>query len=186
MSLSPKDITIAITVFNRRKYLVQCIASALAQTAPARVIVVEDCGPDAGMEDFVKGEFGSRIEYIRNPSRRGIFGNLNSCMENCGTPWVSILADDDYLPPGFVEAVIALEEQAPGCALYFGQTQLVTETDEPMPDGGRLPMTVPWRRIELADALNTTPLPFPGHILNVKTAQAEGSFNECSQFCGDW
>jgi hypothetical protein len=186
MSVSANDITIAITVFNRRKYLIQCIKSALEQTMPVRVVVIEDCGPDPELQAFAKQEFGSRIEYIRNPRRRGIFGNLNSCIENCQTPWVSILADDDYLPPGFVEGVVDVANKAPGCAFYFGQTQLVSETGEPVRDGMRPPMTAPWRKVELEDALITTPLPFPGHILNVKIALAEGGFNETSQFCGDW
>ena len=99
----PADqITIAVTVFGRRTYLRQAVASALDQTVPVRVIVVEDCGPDPTLEAFVRKEFGSRIEYFRNQRRRGIFGNWNACMDLCQTAWLSILHDDDYLAPGFV------------------------------------------------------------------------------------
>ena len=79
--LSADQITIAITVFNRRQYLQQAISSALRQTCPVRVMVVEDCGPDPGLEAFVRAEFGSRIEYHRNPRRRGLFDNWNACTE---------------------------------------------------------------------------------------------------------
>ncbi len=54
-NLSAGDITIAVTVFNRRKYVKQAIASALGQTRPVRVIVVEDCGPDPGLEHYESG-----------------------------------------------------------------------------------------------------------------------------------
>jgi glycosyltransferase involved in cell wall biosynthesis len=175
-----------VTVFDRRKYVKQAVASALSQTAPVRVIVVEDCGPDSGLETLVRQEFGSRIEYIRNPRRRGLFGNWNASLDYCPTPWLSILHDDDYLAPGFVDALLALSRQAPDCGLYFGQTQLVNEAGEPFPDGMRPPLTVPWRRVELADTLVTTPFPFPGHIFRVDYARALGGFRESSQFCGDW
>lgn len=185
MNLAAAQITIAITVFNRRKYLKQAITSALNQTAPVRVIVVEDCGPDAGLEPSVRQEFGSQITYFRNPRRRGLFGNWNACLDYCQTPWMSILHDDDFLSPGFVEALLELNRQAPDCGLYFGQTQLVNEQGETVADA-RPPMKVPWRRVELADTLNTTPFPFPGHLFRVADARALGGFRESSQFCGDW
>ena len=186
MSLSAAQITIAVTVFDRRKFVKQAIASALNQTTPARVIVVEDCGPDSGLERFVRQEFGSRIEYIRNPRRRGLFGNWNACLDYCRTPWLSILHDDDYLAPGFVEAVLDISRQAPDCGLYFGQTQLVTEAGEPFPDATRPRLAVPWRRVEIADTLRNTPFPFPGQVFAVEYARSLGSFRKTSQFCGDW
>ena len=79
--MSPENITIAITVYNRRQYVKQAIASALDQTAPVRVTVVEDCGPDPTLESWVKAEFGPRIDYFRNPRRRGLFDNWNACVE---------------------------------------------------------------------------------------------------------
>jgi glycosyltransferase involved in cell wall biosynthesis len=186
MNLSAEDITIAVTVFSRREYVKQAVASALDQTRPVRVIVVEDCSPDTGLEQFVRQEFGSRIEYWRNPRRRGLFGNWNACLDYCRTPWLSLLHDDDYLAPGFIEAVLDLSRQAPDCGLYFGQTQLVNEAGEPYPDNMRPRMTVPWRRVELADTLVTTPFPFPGQVFRVEHARSLGGFREASQFCGDW
>jgi hypothetical protein len=47
-------------------------------------------------------------------------------------------------------------------------------------------MKVPWRRVELADILVTTPFPFPGHLFRVDYARELGGFRETSQFCGDW
>ena len=130
--MRPENITIAITVYNRRQYVKQAIASALDQTAPVRVMVVEDCGPDPTLQGFVKAEFGSRIEYLRNPRRRGLFGNWNACMELCRTEWLSILHDDDFLAPDFVEAMLKIEAEAPGLDLYFGQTVVVNERGEPV------------------------------------------------------
>jgi hypothetical protein len=186
MSLSADQITIAITVYNRRQYLKQAIASALNQTVPVRVIVVEDCGPDLQLRQFVHREFGDRVEYLRNPYRRGLFDNWNAAMEHCRTPWLSILHDDDYLAPCFAEAMVALSHTAPDCGLFFGQTQIVNDQNEPIQEGMRPPMHTPWRRITLADTVDNTPFPFAGQLFRLEHAQAVGGFNVASQFAGDW
>src|SRR5258706_4019098 len=72
MELRPEHITIAVTVYSRRDYVLAAVRSALEQTVPVNVIVVEDCGPDAGLRDFITGEFGGRIQYFRNQKNRGL------------------------------------------------------------------------------------------------------------------
>src|SRR5262245_35961819 len=62
MTLTPHDITIAITVYDRREFLEHAIESALNQTVPVKVMVVEDCGPDLAMRPFIESKYGSRIE----------------------------------------------------------------------------------------------------------------------------
>jgi glycosyltransferase involved in cell wall biosynthesis len=186
MGISADQITIAITVFNRRKYLKQAIASALDQTMPARVIVVEDCGPDPTLQAYVKAEFGDRINYIRNPRRRGLFGNWNACIEYCQTPWLSILHDDDYLAPNFIETMIRTAALAPGKSLYFGQTTVVNVSGQPSPLYCAELMTQPWRGLSLTEILYLTPFPFAGNIFLVADARAVGGFREFSQYCGDW
>jgi glycosyltransferase involved in cell wall biosynthesis len=186
VNLSAAQITIAVTVFNRRKYLKQAIASALDQTAPVRVMVVDDCGPDPSLEAFVRQAFGSRIEYVRNPRRRGLFGNWNACLDYCRTPWLSLLHDDDYLAPGFAQAMVDLSVQAPDCGLYYGTTEYISEGGESLDLHVYPPMATPWRRVDLAETLRTTPMPFPGHIFRVDYARELGGFRESSQFCGDW
>jgi glycosyltransferase involved in cell wall biosynthesis len=185
MSLLAHQITIAVTVYNRRQFVKQAVASALDQTVPVRVIVVEDCGPDPTLESFVKDEFGSRIEYIRNPSRRGLFGNWNACMGLCATEWLSILHDDDYLAPGFVEAIIELARQAPGQALYLGQSVVVDEEGQPLAGNKLRPLNGDWKRIGLQDIV-FGPFPFPGHVFKVSAARELGGFRESSYYCGDW
>jgi glycosyltransferase involved in cell wall biosynthesis len=186
MSMTADQITIAITVYSRRQYLRQAIASALNQTVPVQVIVVEDCGPDSGMQDFVKTEFGDRVKYFRNPKRRGLFGNWNACMDHCQTRWLSILHDDDYLAPRFVESMIQLSQLSPESGLYFGETQIVDQDGQPHPDYPLQLMESAWRRIDLEDSIWLTPFPFPGHLFRIEDATALGGFRETSQYCGDW
>jgi len=183
--MDPTQLTIAVTVYNRRQFIKQAIASALNQTIPVRVIVVEDCGPDPTLASFIKGEFGPKIDYIRNPRRRGLFGNWNACLEVCPTAWLSILHDDDYLAPGFVEAIIDLTRHAPGHALYLGESIIVNEQGQPEARYSRPPMTGDWQEIGLRDILYA-PFPFPGHVFNASIAKELGGFRDGSYFCGDW
>src|SRR5258706_4301807 len=120
MNISADQITIAVTVFNRRDYVQQAIDSALSQTVPVRVMVVEDCGPDPTLQKFIQGKFGSRIEYHRNARRRGLFDNWNACMEHCQTPWLSILHDDDFLNENFIASMLDVMTNASVRGFYFG------------------------------------------------------------------
>ena len=165
--------------------MLRAVASALNQTRPVRVLVVEDCGPDPGLEAFVRGEFGDRISYIRNPRRRGLFDNWNACLELCPTEWLSILHDDDVLDPCFVESMIELNGLAPDCGLLCGHTRLFDTEGRLLQVCPPLP-GAPWRRLELKDVSWMTPFPFAGHLFRVADARAVGGFRASSQFCGDW
>jgi glycosyltransferase involved in cell wall biosynthesis len=184
--LRPEDITIAVTVYSRREFVLGAIQSALDQTMPVKVMVVEDCGPDSTLQEFVLREFGSRIEYIRNPRNRGLFDNWNACLEYCRTPWLSILHDDDLLRPVFVEAMLSLAKAAPGRSLYFGRAGFMTgEVVMPAPALGDWPPSN-WRDFDLAAMADQTPVFFPGHIMRVESVRALGGFHAASYFTGDW
>jgi len=186
VSLSSDQITIAVTAYDRRGFIAQAIESALNQTVPVQVMVVENCGPDADLRGFVMGKFGSRLEYHRNTQPRSMFGNWNACLEYCRTPWLSILHDDDFLAPGFVAAMLALHQELPGRGLYFGHSVIVDKTGRPLPTSLRASPDFKLRIVELHQALYGTPFLFPGQLFQAEAARAAGGFRATSQFCGDW
>jgi glycosyltransferase involved in cell wall biosynthesis len=183
--LRAEDITIAVTVFSRRDFVLEAIQSALHQSVPVKVIVVEDCGPDPGLQEFVLRQFGTRIKYFRNPRNRGLFDNWNACLEYCATPWISILHDDDLLLPSFVETMLALAKAAPGRALYFGRSALLEgDVVTPPPLAADWPQN--WRDFDLASLADECPVFFPGQLMRVEAARAVGGFNAASFYTGDW
>ena len=186
MELKPEHITIAVTVYNRRDFLLDAIRSALNQTVPVKVIVVEDCGPDANLRNLVAGEFGNRIEYFRNPRNRGLFDNWNACMEYCHTPWLSILHDDDLLHPHFVETMLGLAKNAPGRALYRGQSAILHENGKITPSP-RVSWGKDWQDIDLIEMgdLDFTMF-FPGNLFCIEDARAVGGVRKNSYYTGDW
>jgi glycosyltransferase involved in cell wall biosynthesis len=183
--MTPDDITIAVTVFDRRSYIEQAVASALAQTVPVRVIVVEDCGPDAGLQSFVLQKFGPRITYHRNAARRGLFDNWNACIELCRTPWLCLLHDDDYLEPLFVETMVELANKRPGKGLYYGLCRAVNANGKEMwkPPA---PFDAESWSLDSAKAALGNPILFPGEIFRADYVKSLGGFLSTSQFTGDW
>jgi len=186
MTLRPQDITIAVTVYNRREFVLDAIQSALAQSIPVSVIVVEDCGPDPDLRDFILKKFGNRIEYFRNTKNRGLFDNWNACIENCRTPWLSILHDDDLLLPDFVATMLNLAEAAPERAFYHGEATLIDEN-------GKAISTPPvawntgWREIDLVEMADQDfSMMFAGNLLSVEAAKKIGGFRPNSYYSGDW
>ena len=185
MELSPEQITIAVTVFSRRDFVCGAIRSALNQTVPVKVIVVEDCGPDSTLRDLVLGEFGSRIEYFRNSKNRGLFDNWNACMDYCRTPWLSILHDDDWVHPHFVETMLALAGDKPERALYFGRSGILWEDGKIAPPAPAL-----WeknqRDLDVTELADQCFVLFPGQLFHVARALAVGGFRPRSYLTGDW
>jgi glycosyltransferase involved in cell wall biosynthesis len=185
MELRPEQITIAVTVYSRRDFILDAIRSALDQTIPVKVIVVEDCGPDPTLQAFVLKEFGNRVEYFHNPKNRGLFDNWNACMEYCRTPWISILHDDDLLHPHFVETMIALAKTAPERGIYFGRSSTLMENGTRLP-----PPPVSWpenrRDLDILEFADECFVLFPGQLFDVARAQAVGGVRKKSYFTGDW
>ena len=184
-AMTPGDITIAVTVYDRRDFIEQAVASALAQTLPVRVMVVEDCSPDTGLQSFVLSRFGSRITYHRNSRRRGLFDNWNACVGLCATPWLCLLHDDDFLAADFVEAMVELAAKIPGKGLYYGRCSFVDSAGcavltPPAPAGPQ------WQSADVVSVALVNPVRFPGELFRADYARELGGFRPSSLFTGDW
>jgi glycosyltransferase involved in cell wall biosynthesis len=183
--MTPGDITVAVTVFDRRQYIEQAIASALAQTLPVRVMVVEDCGPDATIQTQVLARYGSRISYHRNQRRRGLFDNWNACIDLCATPWLCLLHDDDFLAPNFAETMVQLASKVPDKGLYFGRCHVVDTAGKVAWATAALPGSES-RGVEPAEVAIHNPVCFPAELFRADYAKALGGFRPASLFTGDW
>src|SRR5690349_1887578 len=98
-------ITVAITVFDRRDFILEAIASVVDQPFHVPIIIVEDDSPDNGLRDYVLNRYGGRITYLKNSYRHGLFDNWNVCVDACQTEYLSILHDDDLFLPNFLETM---------------------------------------------------------------------------------
>lgn len=102
------QFSIVITTYNRLSLLKRAIASALAQTQPCEVIVVDDCssdGTDAYMRQLQEalGPHGDRpLRYYRNSVNSGHSAAVNRGVAIASGDWIKPLDDDDYLAPNCI------------------------------------------------------------------------------------
>jgi SAM-dependent methyltransferase len=90
-------VSIAITAFNRKKYITKCIQSALQQSyQPLEVVVVDDGSTDQTPQ--LVESFGVRIRSVFNHRNRGIAYSKNRVMQETSAEarYVAILDSDDY------------------------------------------------------------------------------------------
>lgn len=122
--------SVVITTYNRLDLLKRAIDSALGQTMPCEVIVVDDCSSD-GTQNYVQQRCESlanagdkRLIYHRNSTNLGHSKSVNAGVELATGDWIKPLDDDDYLAPNCIEVMvnaIALHPQAVICSSQAAQ-----------------------------------------------------------------
>ncbi len=122
--------SIVITTYNRLNLLKRAIDSALAQTMPCEVVVVDDCSSD-GTQAYVQERCEAlasagdkRLIYHRNSANLGHSKSVNAGVELAGGDWIKPVDDDDYLAPNCIEVMecaIALRPQAVICSCQAAQ-----------------------------------------------------------------
>ena len=124
--------TVAIPVYNRANIIPAAIESALAQDVDdLEVLVVDDCSTD-GAWDVIQGYAAAdpRLRAVRNEQNRGLFGNMNRCLDLAQGKYIRILCDDDRLIPGCLTHETALMDAHPAAALLATRIYIVNEAGE--------------------------------------------------------
>jgi len=107
--------TIIITSYNYKKYLEQCIESALNQTVKCDVIVHDDASTDNSQELLQKyREKASVFFWVLN---NGIVQLRNYAAQRVTTEWIVMLDADDYLDENYVEK--CLEVSSPELGIIY-------------------------------------------------------------------
>lgn len=88
---------VVIPTYNRARWVVECVESALNQTRkPRRVVVVDDGSTDSTARELAR--FGERIEFVSQP-RSGPAAAKNAGVEKAKTDWIVFVDSDDRLEP---------------------------------------------------------------------------------------
>ncbi|HBL11609.1 MAG TPA: glycosyl transferase [Cyanobacteria bacterium UBA11162] len=101
--------SIVIVTYNRINLLRRAIDSALNQTLPCEVIVVDDCSSD-GTQAYVQNCRNDRLQagdtrliYHRNSSNLGHSDSVNAGVAVATGDWIKLVDDDDYLAANCIE-----------------------------------------------------------------------------------
>ncbi|WP_193212258.1 glycosyltransferase [Luteolibacter marinus] len=102
-------MSIIIPCYNKERYVAAAIESALSQSYPAEVIVVNDGSIDRSLEEIEP--FADRIHLITGPNR-GASSARNTGIESATGEWIQFFDADDILPPEKIAVQIAAMEGA--------------------------------------------------------------------------
>lgn len=104
-------ITIAITTYKRTDYVRKALDSAINQTKPCRILLIDNNSPHNEFETIVDSYKNADINFIKIDQTIPMDENFNNCFRYAETPWVTILHDDDMLHCQYVENSLKILER---------------------------------------------------------------------------
>lgn len=140
-------VSILVPTYNRANYLLETLASALAQTVREIAVIVVDDGSTDNTAELVRRLGDPRVEYIWQPNR-GVSAALNTAWRAARTEYVAMLGSDDVMLPRQIETLLGRMEQAPPLTLAFARAQAMDAQGNPLPQ------------------ILGSPLKFPDHALS--------------------
>jgi glycosyltransferase involved in cell wall biosynthesis len=110
------------------EHLDRTIRSVISQRRDAQIEIVDDCSPDFDAAAFASRFESGAISVYRQAKRLGLAGNWNACVARARGRWVHILHQDDWVLPGFYNALLQGVEREPTvaaafCASYYASEQ---------------------------------------------------------------
>ena len=100
-------VSVVVPLYNRRRYAVETVESALAQSfQDLEVLVVDDASTDGGPEEL-EHRFGDRIRLIRLPTNQGRSVARNIGWSQARGDLVAFLDSDDLWLPGNLARQVA-------------------------------------------------------------------------------
>jgi glycosyltransferase involved in cell wall biosynthesis len=102
-------VSIIIPVFNREKYITDCVQSALNQTHKnIEIIIVDNASTDRTWDICVSfSQKDSRVKVFRNQINIGPVRNWIECVNNAQGEIIKILWSDDVITETFIEEAIS-------------------------------------------------------------------------------
>ncbi|MEK9825718.1 MAG: glycosyltransferase [Methylotenera sp.] len=110
-------VSILIPVYNREKYIEECIRCALNQTyRNIEVVVVDNCSTDKTWEICVElAANDSRLRIYRQPVNVGPVKNWQTCGKIASGLFAKLLFSDDLIDENYVEKVLPyLQDESVG------------------------------------------------------------------------
>jgi glycosyltransferase involved in cell wall biosynthesis len=97
--------------------------SVLGQTHSNLELIVSDNASSEDTETLCRGIAAedSRVRYTRNVQNIGQLPNFNVLYRAFRSPYVMVLADDDWLEPDYLRRCLAALQKEPGCVAVSGR-----------------------------------------------------------------
>ena len=107
--VSVPSVAVIIPAWRATATIERAVASALAQTIPCQVIVVDDCSPD-DTADVARAADDGRglLTVLRQGRNQGPAAARNRGIAVSEAPWIALLDADDVMEPGRIAGLLAI------------------------------------------------------------------------------
>ena len=182
--------SVIITSYKRADLLKHCLDKVLSQdiNLDRMEILVADDDPQSEFGAMVAAWSAGRANYMRNPRNIGTFPSMNAAIRRSRGRWIHIVADDDWIGPGFYAAMEGAIETAPGDFgaavsrhVNYREDNKAFEPATPLAEGPGI-LGMPF----LARLAAVNPLQIPAVVIRRETFERLGLFREDLPYTGDW
>ena len=128
----PPFLSVMIPTYNCAHYLRQTLQSILSQDPgpeTMEIVVVDDVSRD-NPESVVREMAGDRVRFYQHEQNKGATENFNACLNMARGQWVHILHGDDFVDPGFYEAIRVVIDEVPQAGMIVCNHLHVNERNE--------------------------------------------------------
>ncbi len=177
-----------IPAYNCAQYLRPCLESVLAQDAGSdrmEIEVVDDCSTEDVPEAVVTEVGQGRVKFHRKSRNEGVTANFNTCVQRSVGELVHILHGDDYVLPGFYQAIEELAERHPAVSFFHTRALVVDEA------GNTEGVSPPIENLqnpgnEVAPFYYANPFRTAGVVIRRAFYEQHGGFNPRFVHVADW
>jgi GT2 family glycosyltransferase len=169
------ELTLAIPYYSGFTLLERALRSTTAQSAPVRVLIVDDSphGLDVRELEVIEA-LAPRARVLRNEQNLGMARSWNRCLDEADTDLVTIFHADDELTPDYAAAMIALAARAPEATAVFCGARVIGEDGE--------------HALSLPDLYKRVLIPRHGELLTLRGDAAlaslmRGNYIFCPSLC---
>ncbi len=127
-----KLFSIVIPTFNSRRYIEECVQSALDQSYPNLEVIVDDNVSKDGTLELLKAKFGNdpRLKLCENTEDLNMPNGWNRGLARAQGDFQLLLHSDNVLHPKYVETVVNLMEKFDAHVVYSDCIYFEGETPE--------------------------------------------------------
>lgn len=130
-------VVVVIPAWRATGTIGRAVVSALTQTEPCHVVVVDDASPDDTAAAARAADDGSgRLTVLTQPQNAGPAAARNRAIAASSAPWIALLDSDDVMEPERIAGLLALAEPEGKADWDMVADDLLRVTEGPL-DGPR-------------------------------------------------
>ncbi|RME74735.1 MAG: glycosyltransferase [Chloroflexi bacterium] len=125
-------LTVCLPTYNGAPFLAEAIQSILAQTwTDFDLLIVDDHSTD-DTPAVIRSFHDRRITFHQNPTRLGLVGNWNRCLELAQGEYICLFHQDDVMLPDNLRQKITILQNYSNVGMVFSDAVLIDSQSQPI------------------------------------------------------